>query len=157
MGIVSDTVGKAISAVASPVLDIIDQTVEDKDQRNKLKQRIQSEVIEQQNKSLQARVSVILAEANGSWLQRNWRPLLMLIIMIIIANNYVLAPYIDAMFGSAVTLDLPERLWDIMALGVGGYVTGRSVEKTATNWQNGKAAKESARSGIYQNVKSDKD
>ena len=39
---------------------------------------------------LQASVQVIVAEANGNWLQRSWRPLMMLffiIIMVVIKRN----------------------------------------------------------------------
>ncbi|QJQ93926.1 MULTISPECIES: 3TM-type holin [Halomonadaceae] len=80
--------------------------------------------------TLEAQAKVIVAEAQGqSWLQRNWRPILMLTITAIVANNYILAPYLGAMFGSSLTLDLPERLWDLMTLGVGGYIAGRTGEK----------------------------
>ena len=90
------------------------------------------EVIDQQDATLQARMRVILAEAGGeSWAQRNWRPILMLVIVAIVANNYLLAPYLGAVFGTGLSLELPERLWDLMTLGVGGYIAGRSVEKTA--------------------------
>ena len=87
---------------------------------------------------LQQQAAVVLAEAAGeSWLQRNWRPILMLVVVAIVANNYLVAPYLRAMFGAAAmpTLDLPERLWDLMTLGVGGYVAGRSVEKSIKNWR----------------------
>ncbi|WP_197053315.1 3TM-type holin [Litchfieldella xinjiangensis] len=87
---------------------------------------------------IEAQASVITAEANGeSYLQRNWRPILMLVITAIVANNYIIAPYLGAMFGSALTLDLPERLWDLMTLGVGGYIGGRTIEKV-TRGSSGK-------------------
>jgi hypothetical protein len=78
----------------------------------------------------EAKSRVVLAESAGeSWLQRNWRPLLMLIIAAIVANNYLLAPYLSAMFDAGLELALPDRLWDLMTLGVGGYIAGRSIEK----------------------------
>ncbi|GAB2799030.1 hypothetical protein GCM10027040_27550 [Halomonas shantousis] len=79
---------------------------------------------------IEAQAKVVIAEAQGeSYLQRNWRPILMLTITAVVANNYLFAPYLGAMFGSALTLDLPDRLWDLMTLGVGGYIGGRSLEK----------------------------
>jgi len=48
------------------------------------------------------------------------------------------------MFGSSLTLDLPERLWDLMTLGVGGYVGGRTVEKSIKTWQQGQVANKQA-------------
>ena len=52
--------------------------------------------------------SVITAEANSEhWLVAAWRPITMLIFVAIIANNYILAPYIDLFFEQDVMLDLP--------------------------------------------------
>lgn len=80
----------------------------------------------------------VRAEAQGeSWLQRNWRPILMLVIVAIVANNFVLLPYLNAIFGAGTipALDLPEALWELMKIGVGGYVLGRSAEKGIRHWK----------------------
>ncbi len=78
----------------------------------------------------EARSNVIMAEAQGqSWLQRNWRPLLMLTIIIIVANNYILYPYLSIFTDKVRVLDLPDKLWNLMEIGVGGYILGRTVEK----------------------------
>lgn len=138
-------VTKALSAITGPLFGVIDKAVTDKDEANRLKSEIQSQLIESQDSLLKAQMQIILAEAQGeSWLQRNWRPLLMIVIVAVIANNYLLAPYLGAMFGVGLHLDLPERLWDLMTLGVGGYVAGRTVEKGISSWQQGKA-----QSGLY--------
>lgn len=77
-----------------------------------------------------AQSNVVIAEAQGqSWLQRNWRPLLMLTIITIVANNYILAPYLSIWTDKVKVLDLPERLWGLMEIGVGGYIVSRGVEK----------------------------
>lgn len=78
----------------------------------------------------EARSNVIMAESQGqSWLQRNWRPLLMLVIIVIVANNYILYPYLSIFTDKVRVLDLPDRLWTLMEIGVGGYILGRTVEK----------------------------
>jgi hypothetical protein len=126
-------IATALSALAGPLFDVVDKAVQDKDQAARLKAELQQQLIGEAGKRLQSRMQVILAEANGrSWLQRNWRPLLMVTITAIVANNYLLAPYLGAMFGTGLQLPLPERLWDLMTIGVGGYVTGRSGEKIAS-------------------------
>ncbi|WP_442489390.1 3TM-type holin [Halomonas litopenaei] len=125
-------IGNILGTVAGPVMEVIDQAVTDKDQANRLKAELRHRLIDQQDAGLQARMKVILAEATGeSWLQRNWRPLLMTVIVAIVANNYLLAPYLGAMFGVGLQLELPEQLWNLMTLGVGGYIAGRSGEKIA--------------------------
>jgi|TARA_A100001518_G_scaffold3608_1_gene4021 hypothetical protein len=121
-----------LGTVAGPVFDVIDKAITDKDEANRLKAEIQHRLIDRQDAALQAQMKIILAEATGeSWLQRNWRPLLMTVIVAIIANNYLLAPYLGAMFGVGLQLELPEHMWNLMTLGVGGYIAGRSGEKIA--------------------------
>jgi len=81
-------------------------------------------IIEEQSK-------IIQAEANGEgWLQRNWRPITMLTFVFIIANNYILYPYITLFGGKAITLTIPPDMWGLLKLGLGGYVVGRSIEKS---------------------------
>ena len=54
----------------------------------------------------------------------------MLVIIFIVANNYVIAPYIGLFFPEKeLILELPGGLWALLNIGVGGYVAGRSAEK----------------------------
>lgn len=54
----------------------------------------------------------------------------MLVIILIIANNYVVAPYIGLFLPEReLILELPGGLWALLNVGVGGYVGGRSAEK----------------------------
>jgi hypothetical protein len=87
-------------------------------------------------KNQELRSNVIIAEAQGgSSLQRNWRPMLMLTFGVIIANNYIIAPYLSALFGFSVTLEIPPDMWGLLKLGVGGYIVGRSAEKSIRMWK----------------------
>lgn len=75
---------------------------------------------------LQAAASIVQTEAASThWLAANWRPLLMLTFGGLIVARW---------FGwAAPNLSEAEyiKLWDIVQLGLGGYVIGRSVEKVA--------------------------
>lgn len=128
-----------ISQITGPVTSLIDSLhTSDAEKgaiRNelvKIQNEMSARLLEYESKLMEAKKSIILAETQGqSWLQRNWRPVLMLVIVAIVANNYLLVPYL-ALFGvPAVTLELPESLWGLMTLGVGGYIGGRTVEKIA--------------------------
>lgn len=100
-------------------------------------------LLEHEAKVVDAQSRVVIAEAQGqSWLQRNWRPLLMLTIVAIVANNYLLAPYLSALFGVGLQLDLPEQLWQLMTIGVGGYIVGRTGEKITATWASTKRDEE---------------
>jgi hypothetical protein len=113
------------------VFGVIDEVVVDRDQANALKANIQLRVMEIAEVEIKEASKIILAEAHGSWIQRTWRPLLMLMIIAIVANNYILVPYIGMWTEKAKILDLPGGLWALLNVGVGGYVLGRSGEKVA--------------------------
>ncbi len=126
-----------IGAIAGPLLNglfgLIDQAVEDKDEAARIKAKLQEMVLTGQMKEIEAAASIIVAEAKGdSWLQRNWRPGLMTLFGLIIANNFIVVP----LFGTPAA-DIPPDMWDLLKLGVGGYIVGRSVEKGAKVWKDG--------------------
>ena len=119
-----------IQLVAAPVLSIIDKIVPDKDQANQLKVQIQHELINLDTKIIESQTKAIVAEANGeSWLQRNWRPLTMLTFTGLIVAHW-LGYTAENIAEAEITL-----LLEIVKVGLGGYVLGRSVEKAAKNWK----------------------
>ena len=66
---------------------------------------------------------IIKTEAAGGFLASSWRPITMLVFVTLIVARW---------FGlAAPNLQEAEylKLWDIVQLGLGGYVIGRSVEK----------------------------
>lgn len=148
-------INKALGAITAPLFSVIDKAVTDKDEANRLKSEIQSQLIDSKDSVVKAQMQIILAEAQGeSWLQRNWRPILMLTIVAIVANNYLIAPYLSAMFGVGLTLPLPDALWNLMTLGVGGYIAGQTAERGISTWQQGQVAREQAKNkGGYQHIR----
>jgi len=82
-----------------------------------------------QKKELELRsmqTDIIIAEANGNWLQRSWRPILMLSFGFIIVYCKFIAPLFDL----KIPL-LEDDFWSLLQIGIGGYVVGRSAEKIA--------------------------
>ena len=131
-----------LSTIIGPVAGIIDKAVPDADLRRRLKQEIKAKLIDQESALTAAARDVIVSEARGeSWMQRNWRPLTMLTFAAIIANNYLIAPYVQAFGGVAVVLDIPPGMWTLLTTGLGGYVVGRTLEKTGTTIRIGGAGK----------------
>ena len=83
---------------------------------------------------LDAAMNVIVAEAQSEhWVVSAWRPVTMLVFVAIVANNYLLYPYISLFWQAAPLLELPPDLWDLIKIGLGGYVVGRSAEKVSVN------------------------
>lgn len=85
--------------------------------------------------SMESKVKVLVAELNGNWLQRSWRPILMLTITFLIFNNYVLVIYLPLLGIPVKPVEIPEALWGLLKLGVSGYVVGRSAEKIMEKWK----------------------
>jgi len=105
----------------------------------KIQNDLTQKVIDYSENEITQRVSVIKAEAEGdSWIQKSWRPITMLVFVFIIANNYILFPYIQLFGGTATTLDIPPDMWSLLKIGLGGYVVGRSVEKSVKAYKNEK-------------------
>ena len=128
-----------LNTIIGPVAGIIDKAVPDADLRRTLKQQIRAKLIEQESALIAAARDVLVAEAKGeSWMQRNWRPATMLTFTAIIANNYLIAPYVQAFGGVAVVLDIPDGMWNLLTMGLGGYVIGRTLEKTGSRFRVGK-------------------
>jgi hypothetical protein len=80
---------------------------------------------------------VIVAEAQSEHpLTSQWRPITMLIFAAIVANNYLLYPYLSLFWQEAPVLEMPEQLWSLLTVGIGGYIGGRSLEKFAKEWKS---------------------
>lgn len=109
-------------SVVDKVASVVDKFVPDKDAAAQLKAELTSKLIE-------SRSQVIVSEIQGGWLQRNWRPVTMMVFVFIIFNNYILAQYLIALGVDFPILPIPSGMWNLLTVGIGGYVLGRSWEK----------------------------
>ena len=106
---------------------VIDNLFTSDEERLKVKNEVFKVLQEQQLELQKLQTEIILAEANGNWLQRSWRPILMLSFgFIVIYNKFIsqLSPYL-------ITPVLEPDFWTLLQIGIGGYVVGRSAEKIA--------------------------
>ena len=138
LGLLAPLLGKVVGGVTN----IIDQKVEDKDLKNQLKAELTETILNQNHSEFETQIKeqtkIVLAEANSqSWLASNWRPMLMVLFGLIVANNYIIFPYMNMFVPEkAVLLPVPAQLWDLLKLGIGGYVVGRSAEKVVKVWKD---------------------
>ena len=115
-----------IAAIAPAVLDIVDKSIEDKDAAFKLKAAIGTELLRSNSEISRAAADVVMAEARGeSWLQRSWRPLLMVWFAILIGS------YWFGIVPANLPVPIVQDLFTLVQIGIGGYVVGRSGEKIA--------------------------
>jgi hypothetical protein len=122
----------SLSAVLNLGGKVLDKFVQDKDLAQKLKAEMTIAAMNGELKELEAQVSIITTEAQGNWLQRSWRPLTMVWFSILLGMYWFgFAP--DYLIDNPATVD---QLFGLLKLGIGGYVLGRSVEKSVEVYSN---------------------
>lgn len=125
-----------ITAFIPIIGKVLDSIFPDKEEAAKAKFKLMELAESGKLKELEQAGAIIAAEANSQhWLVAAWRPITMLVFVVIIANNYILAPYIDLFFDTDVALELPPEMWDLLKLGISGYIAGRSAEKLMTEFK----------------------
>ena len=112
--------------VVKEVGNVIDKLFTSEEERIKAKNEVFKVLQEQQLELQKLQTEVILAEANGNWLQRSWRPILMLSFGFIVVYCKFIAPLFDLKIPQ-----LEDDFWGLLQIGIGGYVVGRSAEKIA--------------------------
>lgn len=127
--------GAIIGKLIGSAFGVIDKAVKDKDLAARLKADIQLAAMANEAEFTAAARDIVVAEAKGGFIQRNWRPITMLSFTAILANNYIIAPYVQAFGGVSVVLEIPPGMWGLLTVGIGGYVGGRTVEKGLSIWK----------------------
>jgi len=121
-----------ITKAVGPVTELIDSlhtSEEEKLQAKaallKMETSFVGHVLALEKATLEAQSSVIIQEAKAdSWLTRTWRPLLMVWFAGLAGAHWMgLTP-------ATLPAETVADLFFIVKLGIGGYVGGRSVEKT---------------------------
>lgn len=120
------------AGLGKTVDSVLGRFFEDKDEAARAAQELRVAMLEHDETAQQVARDVVVAEAQSDhWLTSAWRPITMLVFVAIVANNYILAPYIDLFFNAGLQLEVPAPMWDLIKIGLGGYVVGRSAEKVA--------------------------
>ena len=133
---------QAIAPLAKILFNTVDKAVADKDLAAKLKNDLQTQMLQSHTQELTAAAKIIEAEAKAGWFASSWRPLLMYVLIFILVWNYVLGPVILFFFKASITIQLPGDVWTLLQIGLGGYVVGRSAESVARTMANRPQSKE---------------
>jgi len=115
-------------SVLKDLLGGLDKLFTSKEEKIKAESIIKEIILQKKLELQQMQTDIILAEAKGNWLQRSWRPILMLSFGFIVIYVKFIAP----LFGLPIP-PLEDEFWDLLQLGIGGYVVGRSAEKISKN------------------------
>ena len=117
----------ALLPALAPILgDVIKRLFPDPAEAAKAEAELNRQLMARAGEIEQAAAGIVKTEAaSAHWLAANWRPITMLTFVGLIVARW---------FGfSAPGLSEAEALalWDIVQIGLGGYVVGRTVEKVA--------------------------
>ena len=136
-----------IGEIFSPVAKLVDDlhtSDEEKGEIEIAKQKIlyevkkaeikaQMKVLEYETKLQDNQSKIIIAEAQGeSWLQRNWRPLMMITFAGLVVARWL------GWTAPGITEAVEKELFLLIQIGLGGYVVGRSGEKITKMYMGNK-------------------
>jgi hypothetical protein len=117
-----------VPALVPIVSKIVGNLFPDPEAKAKAEQEVLQQLLEHRQQIESAAASIIKTEAASThWLASNWRPLTMIVFVALIVARW---------FGWSAPNLAPEEylmLWEIVKLGLGGYIIGRSVEKITPN------------------------
>lgn len=126
----------SLSDIGSLFTGIREAVTGEKIQDPALKLELLKEIQNAEAKMMEAQAKTIVAEASSEhWISSAWRPITMLTFVFIIANNYILVPYFNLVGIPVVSLDIPPPMWELLQLGLTGYIIGRSAEKAIKTYK----------------------
>ena len=113
---------EGVKGVVGTVGKVIDRLTLPAREKRQLEAELLELLVEHEQEMARSCSAAVVEEARGNWLQRSWRPLVMLVFALIV------------LVGTFTTLPLlsdTSRFWDLLEIGLGGYVVGRGGEKMA--------------------------
>ncbi|WP_240388141.1 3TM-type holin [Butyricimonas synergistica] len=113
---------EGVKGLVGAVGEVVDRLTLPVREKRQLEADLLRVLAEWERARVEAQSAVLVEEAKGSWLQRSWRPLVMLVFAVIV---------LVGTFTSLPILEETSRFWDLLEIGLGGYVVGRGGEKIA--------------------------
>ena len=121
MGVLDFLKTNTIEAVGS----IVDNVFTNDEEKSIAKKQLSEVVLKSLNDIAEVQGEVVKTELQGNWLQKSWRPLTMLTMVVILVCKWF------GLTNSEIPLELEIELMGLLKIGIGGYIAGRSVEKVA--------------------------
>lgn len=132
MGLLKKLFAKKAGTGVSNVLDSVGNLATDirsaitGDMPPETRANLYSKLLDLTLEMTKTQAGVINTEAQGNFLQRTWRPIVMLTFLVLIVLAALKLVDLSMMH-------VPKEMWKLLTIGIGGYIGGRSLEKIATN------------------------
>ena len=115
---------KTVTNLVSAVGEIVDRLTLPGREKKQQETDILQLLIAVEEKTITEQAAAIREEARGNWLQRSWRPIVMLVFtLIILAGTFLNLPILAD----------TSRFWDLLEIGLGGYIIGRGSEQLVSS------------------------
>ena len=118
---------RTVTNLVSAVGDIVNRLTLPGREKKQLETDILRLLIAVEEKTISEQAAAIREEARGNWLQRSWRPIVMLVFtVIVLAGTFLNLPILSD----------TSRFWDLLEIGLGGYIIGRGGEQLVSSLFN---------------------
>lgn len=115
---------RTVTNLVSAVGDIVNRLTLPGREKKQLETDILRLLIAVEEKTISEQAAAIREEAQGNWLQRSWRPIVMLVFtVIVLAGTFLNLPILSD----------TSRFWDLLEIGLGGYIIGRGGEQLVSS------------------------
>ncbi len=121
---------KLLSGLVGEITSVIRTLSVSSKEKKQIEADLIAAVARQEEALSRGQADIIRGEARGNWLQRSWRPVVMLVFAAIVL--------IGTFFDLSILSDT-SRFWDLLEIGIGGYVIGRSAEKITGRLKGGRS------------------
>jgi hypothetical protein len=120
-----------IAGIFKPAAELVDNlhtSTEEKLEQKRLLLEVQAKAMdrvhEYNTQLLEGQAKIVNSEAQSEhWLTANWRPLVMLVFTGLVVARFL------GFHAEGMTDAEYEALWNLITIGLSGYVVGRSAEK----------------------------
>ena len=123
------------------VLKGIEDTLGDSEEAKLIKEALLKQFLGEDSSkksNLVAGIIGAVSKGSGSWITSNWRPVLAMGLAAILANNYLIYPYLTLLVDQAPYINISKEFWVLIDTYFVAYAGGRSAEKIVKNIQDNK-------------------
>ena len=119
-----------LGALLPGLMELISKYITKEEDKVKLQSEITKHILSNEKSVIEASRDVVKAEVESeSILAKNWRPILMYLLMVLLVWIIAIAPVFGLVESTKTSLAaVPSDLWNLLMIGMGGYILGRSAE-----------------------------
>jgi hypothetical protein len=119
-----------ISVLLPSLMEVIGKFITSDADKAKAQAEITRHLLENEASLVNSAKEVVKAEIESeSKLAKNWRPILMYLLMSLLVWIVAIAPVFGLVSATKESLEaVPGDLWSLLMIGMGGYILGRTGE-----------------------------